>query len=299
MGISMAYGESDDDGVPAITAALDAGITHFDTAELYGWGENERKVGAALAANRDAVVIATKFGFTRDYGFDSRPSHIREVVHNSLRNLRTDHIDVLYQHRFDPAVPIEDVAETVRNLIRAGDVKFFGLSEAGESTIRRAHAVQPVSVLQTEYSLFERDVERLFPVLRELEIGLVAYSPLGRGFLTGAAKPAGEYDPSDMRNTDPRWQPGTFEKNVAATKQLAELAHSVDATVGQLALAWLLAQDAHITPIPGSRSAERVTENAAAARLVLDPGMRERIAEVLPAGGFGARYTPENMPAWE
>ncbi|UFS59432.1 aldo/keto reductase [Subtercola endophyticus] len=298
MGISMAYGDGDTSGAAAITAAFDSGITLFDTAELYGWGENEKALGRAVAPFRDEVLIATKFGFTHDYGFDSRPEHIREVVHSSLRFLGTDHIDVLYQHRFDPTVAIEDVAETVKSLVDAGDVTYFGLSEAGEDTIRRAHAVHPVSVLQTEYSLFERDVEQLFPLLTELGIGLVPYSPLGRGFLTGTAKPAGDYDDSDMRNTDPRWQPGNFEKNLAATEQLQSLAATMNATVGQLALAWLLAQGEHIVPIPGSRDPLRVAENAAAATLELTQAQLERIAHILPAGGFGARYTPENMPTW-
>ena len=299
MGISMAYGSSTDTGRDAIVAAFEAGVTHFDTAELYGWGENERALGSAVAPFRDQVTIATKFGFTPDFGFDSRPDHIRAVVENSLRHLGTDHIDVLYQHRFDPTVPIEDVAGTVKELIDAGHVRYFGLSEAGEETIRRGHAVQHVSVLQTEYSLFERDVEILFPVLAELGIGLVPYSPLGRGFLTGTAKPASEYEPGDMRRTDPRWQPGNFEQNVAATTALSELATSIEATVGQLALAWLLAQGDHIVPIPGSRNAARVRENAAAADLLLDQPTLDRIGDILPRGGWGARYTPENMPSWE
>jgi aryl-alcohol dehydrogenase-like predicted oxidoreductase len=194
MGISIAYGPSDEqEGVAAIRRAYDLGITHFDTAEVYGWGENEKIVGRALAGFRDQVVIATKFGFTRDLETDSRPGHIREVVDSSLGNLGVDHLDVLYQHRVDPDVPIEDVAGAVKELIDAGKVKYFGLSEAGPQTVRRAHAVQPVSVLQTEYSLFERDVEQLFPTLEELGIGFVAYSPLGRGFLTGTAKPAAQY----------------------------------------------------------------------------------------------------------
>lgn len=299
MGISMAYGDSDAAGTEAIAAAFDAGTTHFDTAEMYGWGENEQILGKAVAPFRDDVVIATKFGFTRDYGFDSRPNHIREVVQNSLRFLGTDRIDVLYQHRFDPTVPIEDVAGVVKELIQAGDVKYFGLSEAGAETIRAAHAVQPISVLQTEYSLFERDVEQLFPLLDQLGIGLVSYSPLGRGFLTGTVKPAGQYHENDMRNTDPRWQPGNFEKNLAATEQLQRLAQSMDATVGQLALAWLLAQGTSIVPIPGSRDPRRVVENAAAVDLQLTASHLERVAEILPTGGFGARYSPENMPSWQ
>jgi aryl-alcohol dehydrogenase-like predicted oxidoreductase len=229
----------------------------------------------------------------------SRPGHIREVVENSLRYLGVDHIDVLYQHRVDPGVPIEDVAGTVKEFVDAGKVKYFGLSEAGPDTIRRAHAVQPVSVLQTEYSLFERDVETIFPTLTELGIGFVPYSPLGRGFLTGTAKPATEYDETDMRRTDPRWQPGNFEKNVEATRLLTELAAGKGATVSQLALAWLLAQGEHIVPIPGTRSPERVEENVGAAGLALTPDDLERIRQILPNGGFGARYAAGFMPSWQ
>ncbi|WP_433475562.1 aldo/keto reductase [Spirillospora sp. CA-142024] len=299
MGISMAYGPGDDaEGTAAIRRAHELGVTHFDTAELYGWGENEKIVGRTVAPFRDEITIATKFGFTRDYGTDSRPVHIREVLDNSLRNLGVDHVDVLYQHRVDPDVPIEDVAGTVKELIEAGKVKYFGLSEAGPQTIRRAHAVQPVSVLQTEYSLFEGDVEKLFGVLRELGIGFVAYSPLGRGFLTGTAKPAGQYDATDMRNADPRWQPGNFEKNLDAVAQLTELAASKDATVAQLALAWILAQGEEIVPIPGTRSAERVKENTGAVDLTLTSADLEAIAQILPTGGFGARYVDHALPTW-
>lgn len=299
MGISLAYGPGDEqEGIAAIQTARDLGVTFFDTAELYGWGENEKIVGRAVKGFRDDIVIATKFGFTRDYGLDSRPAHIREVVENSLRYLGVDHIDVLYQHRVDPNVPIEDVAGTVKEFIDAGVVKYFGLSEAGPDTIRRAHAVQPVSVLQTEYSLFERDVETIFPTLAELGIGFVPYSPLGRGFLTGTAKPAGEYDQTDMRRTDPRWQPGNFEKNVEATRLLIELAESKGGTVAQLALAWLLAQGKDIVPIPGTRSPQRVAENVGAADFALTAADLARIAEILPTGGFGARYA-RNTPVWE
>ncbi|MEV0383150.1 aldo/keto reductase [Nonomuraea sp. NPDC050643] len=304
MGISLAYGPSDEkEGITTIRRAHELGVTFFDTAELYGQGENERIVGAALAPVRDEVVIATKFGFdftgTRDGGVDSRPEHIREVVDNSLRLLGADVIDVLYQHRVDPAVPIEDVAGTVKEFVDAGKVRYFGLSEAGANTIRRAHAVQPVSVLQTEYSLFEREVEALLPVLRELGIGFVPYSPLGRGFLTGQAKPGAEYDPTDMRTWDARFQPGNYEKNVEATSRLADLAATKGATVAQLALAWLLAQGDDIVPIPGTRSVRRLEENVAAADLTLDEADLRRIAEILPAGGFGARYPKGMMPAWD
>src|SRR5690606_4873868 len=225
MGVSMAYGPSDKKaGEAVIRRAHELGVTFFDTAELYGQGETERIGGAALAPVRDEVVIATKFGFdftgTRPSGLDSRPEHIREVADNSLRNLGVEVIDVLYQHRVDPDVPIEDVAGTVRELIEAGKVRWFGLSEAGAVTIRRAHAVQPVSVLQTEYSLFEREVERLFPVLGELGIGFVAYSPLGRGFLTGQARPGADHPEGDMRRWDARFQPGNYERNLEATRRL-------------------------------------------------------------------------------
>lgn len=300
MGISLAYGPGDEqEGVAAIRKAYDLGVTFFDTAEMYGWGENEKVVGRTVKGFRDDIVIATKFGFTRGFGFDSRPEHIREVVANSLRHLGVDHIDVLYQHRVDPNVPIEDVAGAVKGLIDDGTVRYFGLSEAGPETIRRAHAVQPVSVLQTEYSLFERDAESLFPTLDELGIGFVPYSPLGRGFLTGAVKPAAEYDQTDMRRNDPRWQPGNYEKNLEATRLLVELARSKGGTVAQLALAWLLAQGEHIVPIPGTRSPERVEENVGAASLTLTTEDLARITEILPTGGFGARYAASTLPVWE
>ncbi|MEU8362529.1 aldo/keto reductase [Nonomuraea sp. NPDC048882] len=307
MGLTMAYGPGDEQaGIAAIRRAYELGVTFFDTAELYGLGtgSNETLVGKAVKDFRDDVVLATKFGFDLSdparigVKFDSRPEHIREVTDNSLRYLGVDHIDVLYQHRVDPDVPIEDVAGTVKELIEAGKVKYFGLSEAGPRTIRRAHAVQPVSVLQTEYSLFEREVEQLFPVLRELGIGFVAYSPLGRGFITGTAKPAGSYDATDMRNTDPRWQPGNFEQNLGAVERLGELAASKGASVAQLALAWVLAQGEDIVPIPGTRSPRRMEENAGAAELSLGPADLDVIAEILPTGGFGARYVAPVMPSW-
>ena len=299
MGLHLAYGPGDEqEGIAAIKRAHELGVTFFDTAELYGWGENEKAVGRAVAGFRDEIVIATKFGFTRDFAFDSRPAHIREVVENSLRYLGVDTIDVLYQHRVDPTVPIEDVAGTVKEFIDAGKVRWFGLSEAGPETIRKAHAVHPVSVLQTEYSLFERDAEQLFGVLNELGIGFVPYSPLGRGFLTGAAKPAGEYDESDMRRTDPRWQPGNYEKNLDAVRRLTELAESRGATVSQLALAWLLTRGEHIVPIPGTRSIKRVEENTGAADVKLTDADLAAIDQILPDGGFGDRYAGGRTPTW-
>ena len=299
MGFHMAYGSADEEaGLTTIRRAYDLGVTFFDTAELYGWGKNEKFIGRAVKGFRDDVVLATKFGFTRSFGTDSRPAHIRDVAENSLRYLGVDHIDVLYQHRVDPNVPIEDVAGTVKDLIAEGKVKHFGLSEAGPETIRKAHAVQEVAMLQTEYSVFEREVEVLFPVTRELGIGFVPYSPLGRGFLTGAAKPAAEFEEGDVRRGNPRWQPGNFEKNVEAVRQLTELATSKGATVSQLALAWLLAQGNDIVPIPGSRKAERVAENVGAADLVLTAQDLARIKAILPEGGFGARYAEEHTPTW-
>ncbi|MEU5870860.1 aldo/keto reductase [Glycomyces sp. NPDC047369] len=304
MGLTMAYGPGDEpEGRATIRRAHELGVDFFDTAELYGLGtgSNERLLGEAVKDFRDEIVIATKFGFdltdlSKGFGLDSRPENIRKVADNSLRFLGTDRIDVFYQHRVDPDVPIEDVAGTVKELIDAGKVKYFGLSEAGPETIRKAHAVQPVSVLQTEYSLFERDVERLFPVLEELGIGFVAYSPLGRGFITGSARPADEYDENDYRRGDPRWEPGNFEKNVEAVERLGELARAKGITVPQLALAWILHQQDYVVPIPGSRSRTRVEENTAAADVRLTEADLAAIKEVLPTGGFGARYA--QLPEW-
>ncbi|MGW6837294.1 aldo/keto reductase [Streptomyces sp. NPDC054949] len=308
MGLTMAYGPTDAEaGVAALRRAHDLGVTFFDTAEMYGWGtgSNEILVGKAVRDFRDDVVLATKFGVDMSVpseqiggSLNSRPDNIRKVADNSLRYLGVDHLDVFYQHRVDPEVPIEEVAGTVKELIDAGWVKYFGLSEAGPGTIRKAHAVQPVSVLQTEYSLFERDVEQLFPVLDELGIGFVAYSPLGRGFITGTAKPAGQYEGSDIRTVDPRWQPGNFEKNVEAVDRLAELAAARGATVSQLALAWLLTRGEHIVPIPGTRSPKRIEENTGAADLTLTDTDLKTIDEILPHGGFGARYAGGHVPTW-
>ena len=302
MGFHLAYGAADAQaGLDLIRRAYDLGVTFFDTAELYGWGENEKFIGEAVKDFRDDIVIATKFGFTFDngnYGVNSRPDHIRQVTENSLRYLGVDHIDILYQHRVDPDVPIEDVAGTVKDLIAEGKVKYFGLSEAGPQTIRKAHAVQPVTVLQTEYSVFERDVEAVLPTTRELGIGFVAYSPLGRGFLTGTAKPSAEYEENDMRRFDPRWQPGNFEKNLEAVRQLGDLAQSRGITVSQLALAWLLAQGDDIVPIPGTRRIARLEENLAAAAVTLSADDLVRIANILPDGAFGARYAGDMVPDW-
>ena len=309
MGMTMAYGAADEaGGIATIKRAHDLGVTLLDTAELYGngTGSNEKLVGEAVAGFRDDMVLATKFGFVLPRGsnpdrqLDSRPDRIRVVADNSLQYLGTDHIDVLYQHRVDPDVPIEDVAGAVKELIDAGKVRYFGLSEAGPDDIRRAHAVQPVSVLQTEYSIFERAVEEeILPTTRELGIGFVAYSPLGRGFLTSEVKPASTYAPDDMRSGDERWQPGNYEQNVAAIERLTELARGKGASVTQLALAWLLAQGDDIVPIPGTRSPDRLAENVGAADVTLSADDLKLVNEILPGGSFGSRYPAAHMPSWE
>jgi aryl-alcohol dehydrogenase-like predicted oxidoreductase len=306
MGMTIAYGDADEEaGVATIRRAHELGITFFDTAELYGQGtgSNEKLVGRAVAPFRSDVVIATKFGFdftgTRPTGVDSRPEHILEVVDNSLRYLDTDYIDVLYQHRVDPDVPIEDVAGTVKQLIDQGKVRYFGLSEAGPETIRRAHAVQPVSVLQTEYSIFEREVEdAVLPAIRQLGIGFVPYSPLGRGFLTAAVKPADEYAENDMRLRDDRWQGENFEYNRRGLAELEKLAADKGIAVSQLALAWLLAQGDDVVPIPGTRSVTRVEENARAVDVTLTDDDLRRVAEAFPDGAHGSRYAEANLPQW-
>ena len=310
MGMTMAYGDasSEADAIATIRGAYEAGVTFFDTAELYGMGtgSSEQLVGKAVEPFRDQTVIGTKFGYDMTdpaqtgqavvRGYDSRPERIREVAENSLRYLETDYIDVFYQHRVDPKVPIEDVAGAVGALIAEGKVKYFGLSEAAPETIRRAHAVTPVSVVQTEYSVFEREVEdKILPTVRELGIGFVAYSPLGRGMLTGDLKPASEYPENDMRHQrDERWHPGNFERNAAAVDRLEHLAAGKDITVSQLALAWLLAQGEDIVPIPGTRSFKRAVENAAAADVTLTQADLDAIQNVLPNGSYGNRY-PETL----
>ncbi len=308
MGMTMAYGPGGDEEshVATLRKAHELGVTMFDTAELYGMGtgSNEKLVGRGVHDFREEIVIATKFGFDLSDGTiggrDSRPERIKEVAENSLRYLDTDYIDVLYQHRVDPDVPIEDVAGAVGELVEAGKVRFFGLSEAGPETIRRAHATHPVSVLQTEYSVFERAVDpEILPLLEELGIGFVAYSPLGRGFLTGEVKPGSEYSDDDMRSRDPRWQGENFGKNAAAVAALEDLAAEKEITVGQLALAWLLAQKDYVVPIPGTRSIGRLEENVAAADVELSEDDMRRIHEILPEGSYGDRYAAGRMPEWE
>jgi len=308
MGMTHAYGPSDtEQNIATIRRAYELGVTFFDTAEVYGHGtgSNEQLLGRAVKDFRDKVILATKFGYDMssdqmpNEALDSRPAHIHEVAENSLRYLQTDHIDVLYQHRVDPNVPIEDVAGAVKELIDAGKVRFFGLSEAGPDIIRRAHAVQPVSVLQSEYSIFERDVETvILPVIRELGISFVPYSPLGRGFLTATVKPGNEYPEGDMRRFDERWQGEKYDANINGITQLTELAESKGITVTQLALAWLLAQGQDIVPIPGTRNPTRLTENIAAVDVSLSQADLDRVRQILPYGAFGSRYPAGHLPKW-
>ncbi|MFC3574376.1 aldo/keto reductase [Streptomyces yaanensis] len=290
MGTAFAYGPSDDTAsITAIRRAHELGVNHFDTAEMYGWGEGEKLLGHALAPIRDEVTIATKFGLTPTFAPNSKPDHIREVVENSLRNLNTDVIDVLYQHGPDPEVPIEEVVGVMKEFVDAGKVNYLGLSNTDTDAIRRAHAVHPISVLQHEYSIFAHDSEQFFPVLEELGIGLVAYSPLARGFLSGAVQSREHYDPSDIRNMIPWWAPENFDQNVSLVNELTKLAESKGVSLSQLALAWLLAKKDYIVPIPGSRNPERVAQNIAAADLRLTADDLARIDEIAPDGGIGGR----------
>src|SRR5206468_2399010 len=279
MGMSFGYGPPADkqEMILLLRSAVERGVTFFDTAEVYGPFTNEELVGEALAPFREQVVIATKFGFkpassgeSRWSELDSRPEHIKEVAEASLKRLRSDVIDLFYQHRVDPDVPIEDVAEAVKDLIREGKVKHFGLSEAGAQTIRRAHAVQPVTALQSEYSLWwRRPEEEVLPTLEELGIGFVPYSPLGRGFLTGKISENTEFDKTDFRNRLPRFTPEARKANQALIDLLHEMAKRKKATPAQIALAWLLAQEPWIVPIPGTTKLKRFEENIGAAAIEL------------------------------
>ena len=306
MGMSFAYGRPEErderESIATIHRAIDLGVTFFDTAEAYGPHTNEELLARALAGRRDRVVIATKFGFTFDgkgtiAGTDSRPAHIREVVEASLRRLRTDHIDLLYQHRVDRNVPIEDVVGAMAMLVREGKVRHLGLSEAGEQTLRRAHAVHPIAALQSEYSLWERNLEpQIIPVLRELGIGLVPFAPLGRGFLTGAVKRAEDYPEGDYRRGDPRYQGENFDANVRAAGAVRDVAAKRGAKPGQVAIAWLLAKGPDVVPIPGSKSRTHLEENAGAADVLLSAEELAALDAALTAEKVsGPRYNPRQM----
>ncbi len=297
MGLSFGYGPAVDtaQGIDLIRAAFERGITFFDTAEAYGQGANEALLGEAVAPFRDEVVLATKFGFrggVASAGLDSRPTNIRAVTEASLKHLRTDRIDLLYQHRVDPDVPMEDVAGTVRDLVAEGKVRHFGLSEAGVDSIRRAHAVQPVAALQSEYSMWWREPEdAILPLCEELGIGFVPFSPLGKGFLTGAIDAATVFADGDFRNVVPRFSAEARDANQAFVDVLAAIARELEATPAQVALAWLLAQKPWIVPIPGTTKRHRLDENVAAASLVLGEAERSRLTQVLAAiEVHGARY---------
>jgi len=303
MGMSFGYGPAADkqEMISLIRSAVDRGVTFFDTAEVYGPFTNEELVGEALAPFREQVVMATKFGFKLDAntgkqaGLDSRPEHIKEVAEASLKRLKTDVIDLFYQHRVDPNIPIEDVAGAVKELIKAGKVKHFGLSEAGVQTIRRAHAVQPVTALQSEYSLWWREPEaEVIPTLEELGIGFVPFSPLGKGFLTGQISEDTKFDKSDFRNIVPRFTPENRKANQALVDLLGRFAQQKKATPAQIALAWLLAQKPWIVPIPGTTKLHRLEENIGAAKVELSP---EDLCELETAASKiavqGARYPEE------
>jgi aryl-alcohol dehydrogenase-like predicted oxidoreductase len=304
MGLSFGFGPAVDkkDGIALIRAAVERGVTFFDTAEVYGAFTNEELVGEALAPFREQVAIATKFGFKIDpatgkqAGLDSRPAHIKEVAEASLKRLKTDFIDLFYQHRVDPDVPIEDVAGAVKELIQQGKVKHFGLSEAGVKTIRRAHAVQPVTALQSEYSLWWREPEaEVIPTLEELGIGFVPFSPLGKGFLTGKIDEKTTFDSSDFRNIVPRFSPEARKANQAVVDLLGRIAEQKKATPAQIALAWLLAQKSWMVPIPGTTKVSRLEENLGGANIKLTA---DDLTEINSAASKikveGARY-PEHL----
>lgn len=285
MGTVFGYGPSDDtQSIAAIRRAHEDGVTHFDTAEMYGWGEGEKLLGNALRPIRDEVTIATKFGFEKTFRPDSRPERVREVVDASLRRLGVDSIDLLYQHTHDPEVPVEDVVGVMKEFVDAGKVTYLGLSNTSPDDLRRANAVHPISVLQMEYSLFAREVEAYFPVLEELGVGLVAYSPIARGFLSGAVRPRDGYAADDWRQMNAWWAPENYPTNVALSERLGEVAASRGISLSQLALAWLLAQKPYIVPIPGSRSPERVSENNAAAHIELSADEVATIARIMADG---------------
>jgi aryl-alcohol dehydrogenase-like predicted oxidoreductase len=306
MGMSQAYGPADEaESIATLHRAIELGCTFLDTAEVYGPFVNEELLGRALEGRRDQVTIATKFGFRiaegRQAGLDSRPQHIREVVEASLKRLATDRIDLLYQHRVDPAVPMEDVAGAVGELVAEGKVRFFGLSEAGIANIRRAHAVHPVSALQSEYSLWERNLEpEIIPALKELGIGLVPFAPLGRGFLAGDVRRAEDYPEGDFRRGDPRYQGENFDMNVAAAATVRDIAKAKGVKPGQIAIAWLLAKGPEfgidIVPIPGTKRRTYLEENVAAADITLDATEMLGLDMALtPDKVSGPRYNERTM----
>ncbi|MBY5818313.1 aldo/keto reductase [Rhizobium leguminosarum] len=307
MGMSFAYGASDDaESIRTLHRAIDLGVTFFDTAEVYGPFTNEVLLGKALKPFRDRVVIATKFGFKIDAnepgiaaiaGVDSRPEHVRVVAEASLKRLGIETIDLFYQHRVDPDVPIEETVGAMAELVKEGKVRALGLSEAGSATVRRAHAVHPIAALQSEYSLWTRDPEEeVLATCRELGIGFVPYSPLGRGFLTGAIRKMEDLAADDFRRQVPRFQAENFDANAALVSTLERLAAEKGVTAAQLALAWVLSQGDDIVPIPGARKLHHLEQNAAAADIVLSPAELEQLSEAIPAGQVaGKRYSDASL----
>ncbi|HAT31327.1 MAG TPA: aldo/keto reductase [Janthinobacterium sp.] len=302
MGMSTTYGPADEtESLATLRRALELGVNFFDTAEQYGPYQNEELLGRAFKGRRHDVVLATKFGFRIEdgvtTGVNSDLSHIRSAVEGSLRRLGTDHIDLLYQHRIDPAVPIEDVVGVMAELVREGKVRYLGLSEAGAANIRKAHAVHPISALQSEYSLWERNLEEeILPLLRELGIGLVPFSPLGRGFLGGTARRAEEYPPNDFRHLDPRLQGENYDANMRAAQAVGRIAAERGLSAGQVALAWVLQRGEDIVPIPGTKRRAYLEQNVAAAELVLTLDETAALESALTQVS-GARYSKERM-AW-
>ena len=293
MGMSQAYtgaGSDDEESIRAIHRALDLGVTFLDTAEIYGPYTNEELVGRALRGRRDEVVLATKFGLVSHAGdgpgnADSGPDNVRTAVEGSLRRLGVDHIDLYYQHRVDPNTPIEETVGAMAQLVEQGKVRHLGLSEAWTDSVRRAHAIHPIAALQSEYSLFTRDQEEILPLLRELGIGLVPYSPLGRGFLTGTIRTIEDFADDDFRRSNPRFVGEAFERNLALADEVAEVAAEAGATVGQVALAWLLSKGPDIAPIPGTKRVSRVEENAGADAVELTAEQLRRLDDLPPAQG--------------
>jgi aryl-alcohol dehydrogenase-like predicted oxidoreductase len=299
MGMSEFYGTADEgEAVATIHHAIELGIDFLDTSDAYGLGDNERLVGEAIADRRDAVVLATKFGIVRNpedptaRGVNGRPEYVHDACDASLRRLAVDHLDLYYQHRVDPDVPIEETVGAMAELVDAGKVRFLGLSEAGAETIRRAHAIHPISALQSEYSLWTRDLEdEILPTIRELGIGLVAYSPLGRGFLTGAITSADSLQDGDFRRANPRFQGENLTANLALVEKVSEIAAENECTPGQLALAWVLAQGDDVVPIPGTKRRSYLEQNAEAVELSLSAEDLARIDEAAPVGAAsGDRY---------
>lgn len=304
MGMSEFYGEGDDDeSLATIQRALDEGLTFLDTAAMYGSGANERLVGRAVEGHRDALVLATKFGIVRNpedstaRGIDGRPEHVKQSCDESLSRLGTDYIDLFYQHRVDPEVPIEETVGAMGELVEAGKVRYLGLSEAAPDTIRRAHGTHPITALQTEYSLWTRDVEEeILPTVRELGIGFVAYSPLGRGFLSGRFQSPDDFEEGDFRRNNPRFQGENFDRNLELVERVKEIAEEKDVTAGQLAIAWVMAQGEDVVPIPGTKRVEYLEENLQAAEIDPSDDDLRRLDEAAPVGAAeGTRYAEAQM----